>query len=457
MTISGGGHSTATDSSGGYTLDGLPAGTHPLTPSKTGYTFSPASRLVAVPPNQLGVNFTGQLESIRGRVTTGYDEPLVNVFVGLLTAGSSSYVMTTATSEDGIYDLTGIPAAGSYQLQVVLRDGQDRSRIHWGNNGLLVAVSTPWLTQSDLGSGNRNIDFTDPSLDAGPVPQKDLDDLATMYYHTKQVQEFIAAGLGLSSIKPVARIWGFAPVPLEDAHYNTGDESIYLGWLHSVRWDFGRPMNREWHENFHHLMNMTIGVKTCSGCINHSGFEHPNTADSWTEGWSEFWACALWDYLGYSSPELYRLGLIPTSLEYNWQVWDSSVIGISREEFAVASLLWDLYDPKRTDDRDNIDLSATDIWAVLGHTRQDNNLSDIRDVYTALLQADLKNEDGTDVAAADIDQVFVAHGFYADRDGDQTRDAGEEVGWGGAQIAQMCRTSQTPTSKCQCVIRQENS
>jgi hypothetical protein len=267
VTISGGGHSTATDSSGGYTLDGLPAGTHPLTPSKTGYTFSPASRLVAVPPNQLGVNFTGQLESIRGRVTTGYDEPLVNVFVGLLTAGSSSYVMTTATSEDGIYDLTGIPAAGSYQLQVVLRDGQDRSRIHWGNNGLLVAVSTPWLTQSDLGSGNRNIDFTDPSLDAGPVPQKDLDDLATMYYHTKQVQEFIARGLGLSSIKPVARIWGFAPVPLEDAHYNTGDESIYLGWLHSVRWDFGRPMNREWHENFHHLMNMTIGVKTCSGCI----------------------------------------------------------------------------------------------------------------------------------------------------------------------------------------------
>ena len=59
VTISGGGRSTTTDAGGGYTLEGLPAGTHTLTPSKSGYTFSPAAKSVTVPPNALGINFTG--------------------------------------------------------------------------------------------------------------------------------------------------------------------------------------------------------------------------------------------------------------------------------------------------------------------------------------------------------------------------------------------------------------
>ena len=54
------GRSTTTSgNSGGYILEGLPAGAHTLTPSKSGYTFSPTSRLVTGPLNELGINFTG--------------------------------------------------------------------------------------------------------------------------------------------------------------------------------------------------------------------------------------------------------------------------------------------------------------------------------------------------------------------------------------------------------------
>ena len=45
------GHSTITDASGYYVLDGLSAGAYTITPSKSGYTFSPSSKLVTVPPD----------------------------------------------------------------------------------------------------------------------------------------------------------------------------------------------------------------------------------------------------------------------------------------------------------------------------------------------------------------------------------------------------------------------
>ncbi|MFN3929222.1 MAG: carboxypeptidase regulatory-like domain-containing protein, partial [Thermoflexus sp.] len=53
------GHTTTTGSDGRYTLSGLAAGTYTVTPSKSGYTFFPASRTVTVPPDATGVDFTG--------------------------------------------------------------------------------------------------------------------------------------------------------------------------------------------------------------------------------------------------------------------------------------------------------------------------------------------------------------------------------------------------------------
>jgi hypothetical protein len=48
----GGGRTTTTDLTGEFTLSGLAAGVYELTPSKSNITFSPASRVVNVPPNK---------------------------------------------------------------------------------------------------------------------------------------------------------------------------------------------------------------------------------------------------------------------------------------------------------------------------------------------------------------------------------------------------------------------
>ena len=62
--------STTTDSNGAYTITGLAAGTYTLTPSKSGYSFTPASRTVTVPPDATGQDFVGQA-AVTSLVYTG--------------------------------------------------------------------------------------------------------------------------------------------------------------------------------------------------------------------------------------------------------------------------------------------------------------------------------------------------------------------------------------------------
>jgi subtilisin family serine protease len=60
VTVSTGSGSATTNSSGAYTLSGLSNGTYTLTPSLSGYTFSPASRSVTVNSADVtGQDFTG--------------------------------------------------------------------------------------------------------------------------------------------------------------------------------------------------------------------------------------------------------------------------------------------------------------------------------------------------------------------------------------------------------------
>ncbi|MCJ7530307.1 MAG: carboxypeptidase regulatory-like domain-containing protein [Anaerolineales bacterium] len=53
------GVTATTNSSGVYTIGGLTPGTYTITPTLTGYTFSPTSRSVTMPPNSTAQNFTG--------------------------------------------------------------------------------------------------------------------------------------------------------------------------------------------------------------------------------------------------------------------------------------------------------------------------------------------------------------------------------------------------------------
>jgi hypothetical protein len=112
VTISdGAGHTATTGPDGAYVLSGLPASTYTITPSKSGYDFSPPSRTVSVPPNATGVDFVGTLQiySISGRVSDVNGVPIAGVTI------SDDAGHRTTTNSDGNYILDGL-SAGTHKI-----------------------------------------------------------------------------------------------------------------------------------------------------------------------------------------------------------------------------------------------------------------------------------------------------------------------------------------------------
>ena len=113
LTLSGASSATATaDSSGNYSFAGLANGTYTVTPSKAGFTFSPASQSVTLNgANVTAINFTAatQTWSISGTVS-----PASSGSGTLLTLSGPSSATATADSS-GNYSFAGL-ANGVYTV-----------------------------------------------------------------------------------------------------------------------------------------------------------------------------------------------------------------------------------------------------------------------------------------------------------------------------------------------------
>ncbi len=112
VTVSDGTRSALTDSSGMYTISNVPYGSFILVPSKDGYSFSPASMGVAVPPSASGRDFKATINppyTISGRITDTSGNPVANVTI---TDGNGR---STSTDANGNYTMTGL-GAGTFTL-----------------------------------------------------------------------------------------------------------------------------------------------------------------------------------------------------------------------------------------------------------------------------------------------------------------------------------------------------
>ena len=394
----------------------------------------------------VSVDWDAGAVTIGGHIEDGYGRRLGGVEVTLIamSSGSPTTQEVTIADDDGQYSFGASPNTvqpGTYVIEVALEchkavgDTATFSVNH--DTGPSVRAQTDTFDfDGTCGQGVKDIDFVDPYVHpTTATPADRLDDLAAMYYHVKQVVDFEWNELAFTpDLNLPIVVHGYvsddpSTVDYDESRkvfYRDGDD-VYIG---ATRSDYaGFKMSREWHEMFHELMDDTVGIPPLhskdashTGDSNHGGYANDCTGDSWVEGWAEFWPCALARSLGVPGWYLYRG---TTSLELNWQVWDIDAGG-SEEEFAVASLLVDLVDPVNPTDVDQIMMTNAQLWAIIGSSQ----LSDMSGVYAALVAANVGQLDVDTDNTTDLDELFIAHGFFAD-DGNRYRDEGEVVGLGG--------------------------
>jgi len=90
------GHSAVTDTNGYYTITSLAEKTYTITPSKSGYSFSPPSMNLKVPPDALNKNFTAVVNCLSGQIMDIKGRPIADV--GLTISGPASYAIYTDAS-----------------------------------------------------------------------------------------------------------------------------------------------------------------------------------------------------------------------------------------------------------------------------------------------------------------------------------------------------------------------
>ena len=114
-------NSATTNSDGNYAFTGVQNGLYTVTPSLTGYAFTPANRSVSVNNGDVtGQDFIATTSqpaaqgTVSGTVTDTLGNPLSGVTVRLLSG--SSVIATITNNGDGTYSLTG-PAGSGYTVE----------------------------------------------------------------------------------------------------------------------------------------------------------------------------------------------------------------------------------------------------------------------------------------------------------------------------------------------------
>lgn len=419
--------------------------------------------------------------------TSTVDLPLIEVPVVLLQAGA--VVGTTFTDLDGRYRLPLFRPGAPHVLRVALVHGLTFPPTIQVMHGASVDAVRAETAPAPIPPGGITVDLSfgprGGLVAADPAYQARLQDLALVYRHAHAaiVEATVMLGQPLDLGLPVAVRAFNDPDPGAAAHWGgpLSDGSGAGAPCEVSLPDEGSRALRLLspsvvaHELGHHVTADALGnlFPWDPTDTNHAGFLNPSTTDSWTEGLATFFAClTARDVAHRPRPSLFEVAGWQVDLEVNWRATSGDYSGTtpySREEFAVAGLLWDLVDPKSDDDHspityeaqlfqnlgitltqpsgpvalrlfaDRVEVDAAALWKVLAATGAPNppaeatrqgypHVFDVLQLHDALVAAGI-GQDVTSLGITALDEIFAAHGFFADTVAQNfCPDPGEPVG-----------------------------
>ena len=297
---------------------------------------------------------------------TGLDLPMKHMQV---LYRDDKQTASLSTDADGCYDLPENDAkpGETYELEIrfaylvdeteyfVIRasDGDTPVRLQLTiqDERIIQAhlIVTEGKKEFTLDPGPGNVD--DLTLDTILTPENGCIAWVSMYIHFTEALEFYKDQLKENmDLQLPLLISSFQPDTV-GIHYAWGEKQgrIEIPGKHSLHTSVSRPINREYHEFSHFAMHALYNEwpKPPEGPvkeINHDGYLNPSTADSYFEGFAHFMSMMIaeqhsdrWFGATYSPDVCGVFG----SLEKNRKAWEDYG---RAEEFAVAGVLWDLYD-----------------------------------------------------------------------------------------------------------------
>ena len=174
VTVSSGSASTTTNSSGSYTLANLANGSYTITPSLSGYTFSPASRSVSVSgANVSGQNFTGTAPA--NNPPTANFSFATNGLSASFTDGSSdsdgsiasrSWNFGDSTSSSATNPSHTYAAAGTYSVTLTVTDNGGASNAVTKSVTVTAPANVPPVANFGFTTSGLTASFTDSSSDS---------------------------------------------------------------------------------------------------------------------------------------------------------------------------------------------------------------------------------------------------------------------------------------------------
>ncbi|MBN2602654.1 MAG: hypothetical protein JXA91_00800 [Candidatus Thermoplasmatota archaeon] len=368
-------------------------------------------------------------------------------------------ILETTTDAQGNYSFTlhDYTPGKNYELDIKFSyESEDTTffTIYYQDENRPIIITQTFTVNSDA-------DLThDIKLDEIFKPQDGTIAFVYMYHHLTEVVEYYTEYLkeNIEFQLPV-KVCLFVQdsTITNNALYKWENSQSYI----YISSDYSNHMNYFrnillYHEFSHYVMHalyktMPEGINTPVTMVNHDGYINPSTADSFSEAFAIFMSLVIAQH--YNTYEEYRPDscILYMDLEDNWKAWD---IKGKAEEYAIAGVLWDLYDgenefiSKRQDeltyelnmlesgggmpgdtrekieerisnekyDDDNIDLTFDELWQILRNPHDD---------FTELATSLLANFSSK---KSDIEGILIKHGCFADNNtGNKIFDKNEPV------------------------------
>lgn len=378
--------------------------------------------------------FTFRYVPTKVRVLASDGQPLTCAKTELLMNGEVVAVRTTDLNGSVSFNSIDSDSGATYTARVTLEHvpGIDCGTSFFiidnrPQNGATTPNETPAAFEREIGVGTSDIEMRagDSSISVfHTINSQSFADLAAIYVDVDRSQHWTESVVGRMPPEPL-KVFAFNDDDgVFNAAYLPSDYNISLGTGYSESYiimqgseRFNPRQDTIYHEHGHRIHNQLTrrfvypnGTFYPDGTVGHGGADNTSSVAGYAEGFAQWQSTMLQGrpYVLYRAPDV----VVDISNDYRWNALSTPMTSSEAEEFAITGILWDIAEAAGGIN----EATARRIWLALPQSPHENGMVG---VYESLS----KNVVSLGISQAQLDAIFITHGFFEDLNGNGQHDA----------------------------------